>query len=437
MTRSKSLTSKRRKATLKTLEKRRQMSHLPDQSRWFHSILPFKASTGGVAPLIPLLTMSVGGGPADVGTVNALGSTASMFGGLFWGKLSDHLNRRKSFLLAGFLGTALSTLLFSVAKSVHDVMLINVLYTFFITATVPVPVLIITKVFRFEDWERAIGRFNEVGGWAWVAGMVLGLLMSRVLGIREVFIVFGFLCFFSLPWGARTIREVPLHVDRRVLGVYAGYVVEKFRYIPNMLTHLPGLPSEGMRGLYVSSFVFWFAAMLYFTQFPVLLKATGFNGTTLYAMSIGNSSISAFMYTRVGRMLKGRNVYKALAGGLLIRAISFGLMLLSLDVRGYAFLIVAFTSYLLAGYTWAFIGVSTTAMISKNSGGRERGSKIGTYNLVSSLGAIVGNFTSGVIVEQLGFEVDFMVSMLLVTLSVVPLLHEGRCIGVNMAGSRS
>lgn len=194
---------KRKITTLKTLEKGRQMKHRPDPGKWFYSFLPFKVSTGGAAPLIPLLTMNLGGGPTDVGVVNAIGSTASMLGGLFWGKLSDRLNRRKVFLLVGFLGTAVASILFVLAKNVHQVMMVNALYTFFIAATIPVPILIITKAFRLEDWDYAIGRFNEIGGWAWVAGMVLDLAMARFLSLREIFVVLGLIGLLSLPWGGQ------------------------------------------------------------------------------------------------------------------------------------------------------------------------------------------------------------------------------------------
>jgi hypothetical protein len=91
---------KRQKTTLKTIEKRRQMRHRPDPDRWFYSFIPFKVATGGAAPLIPLLTMDVGGGPADVGIVNAVGSTFSMLGGLFWGSsATDSTGERHSCFL--------------------------------------------------------------------------------------------------------------------------------------------------------------------------------------------------------------------------------------------------------------------------------------------------------------------------------------------------
>jgi len=413
---------KRKRTVLKGLEKGRQMHHRPDPGRWFYSFIPFKISTGGAAPLIPLLTMDVGGGPAEVGVVNAIGSTASMLGGLFWGKLSDRLNRRKIFLVAGFLGTALSTLLFSIAKSVHQIMMINALYTFFIAATIPVPILIITKAFRLEDWDYAIGRFNEIGGWAWVAGMVVGLLLAQFLGLRGIFIALGMVGLLSVPWGVRTIREVPLHLRRETLGVYAGYVIEKFRYIPNVITHLPRISTRGFGKLYGSSLLFWIGAMLYFTQFPVLLRERGFSPSVLYLMGIGNSAVSAFMYMRVGRRLGREGGYHALIQGLLLRAGAFALIVLAMHLNGPQFLVLSFVSYFMAGYTWAFIGISTTSIISRGASARDRGALIGAYNMISSIGAIAGNFISGFITESFGFTSDFGLASLLILLSVVPLI---------------
>ncbi len=121
----------------------------------------------------------------------------------------------------------------------------------------------------------------------------------------------------SVPYGLHTIREVPLHLSREKLGVYTGYVVEKFRYIPNMITHLPRFSTGGFGGaLYLSSLLFWVGAMLYFTQFPVLLKARGgFTTSGIYLMSIGNSAVSAFMYTRVGKKLRNGSGYGVLIRG--------------------------------------------------------------------------------------------------------------------------
>jgi MFS family permease len=303
-------------------------------------------------------------------------------------------------------------------------MAINAVYTFFIASTIPIPILIITKAFRLEDWDYAIGKFNEIGGWAWVGGMVLGLVLAQFLTIREIFVVLGFIGLFSLPWGMKTIREVPLHVDRRILGVYAGYVVEKFRYLPNMITHLPRPSLEGFGRLYLSAVTFWVGAMLYFTQFPVLLKSRGMGASELYLMSIANSAVSAYMYTRVGLRLRKTGGYGALKRGLLLRSFAFGLLALSTLTKGTPFFILAFVSYLLAGYTWSYISISTSSIISHRAPPEKRGALIGAYNLVSSLGAIAGNLLSGFIVEWFGFTANFLLAALTLAISFFPIFHE-------------
>jgi len=422
MTASK-MSQKRKRDALKKLEKKGQMRHRPNPERWFISFVPFKIATGGAAPLIPLLTIEVGGGPREVGIVNAIGSFSSMLGGFIWGKLSDKVNRRKVFLILGFLGTAIGSMLFAVAHSVGEVMVINGLYTFFIASTIPLPVLIMTKSTRFEEWDHLIGRFNEVGGWAWVAGMVIGLLLVNTTGPRSTLVILGILCLISVPLGIKTIREVPLHLNRKVLGVYAGYVVEKFRFLPNMITHLPRLSTGKFMRLYLSALFFWVGAMLYFTQFPVLLKSEGFGSTVLYLMSIVNSSVSAFMYTRVGKRLREHGGYTTLRYGLILRSLAFSLLVISTKLPE-VFIPLTFSSYLLAGYTWAFIGISTTSIISHGAKARERGALIGTYNMVSSVGAILGNFISGFIVELGGFTLDFSMASAFILISILPILRE-------------
>ncbi len=57
------VSQKRKRTTLKKLERKGQMRHLPNPERWFYSFIPFKVSTGGAAPIIPVLTLQLGGGP--------------------------------------------------------------------------------------------------------------------------------------------------------------------------------------------------------------------------------------------------------------------------------------------------------------------------------------------------------------------------------------
>ena len=105
------------------------------------------------------------------------------------------------------------------------------------------------------------------------------------------------------------------------------------------------------------------------------------------------------MYMKAGIHTERRGGKASLLRGLSIRSFSFSLILFGLSQTGTVFKLYAFVSYALAGYSWAYIGISTTSIISKLAKEKEKGAMMGFYNLISSLGAIIGSILSGFIVK--------------------------------------
>lgn len=135
---------------------------------------------------------------------------------------------------------------------------------FFIVIIIFILIFIIIKVFCFEDWDYVIGKFNEIGGWVWVFGLIVGLFLIFLFGIRGIFIVFGVIGFFLFLWGKKIIWEVLFYIDRKIFGVYVGYVVEKFRYFLNMIIYLLRFLMKGFGRFYFFFFLFWVGVMFYF-----------------------------------------------------------------------------------------------------------------------------------------------------------------------------
>ncbi|AAL80156.1 permease [Pyrococcus furiosus DSM 3638] len=79
------ISHKREDISLRTLEDSALFAHLKKSKiKWFYAFVPFKISTGRTSTLIPLLTLENGGSSQEVSIVNAVGSLASMIGGIFW-----------------------------------------------------------------------------------------------------------------------------------------------------------------------------------------------------------------------------------------------------------------------------------------------------------------------------------------------------------------
>ncbi len=385
--------------------------------RWFYSFIPFKVATGGSSLLIPLYLLSLNGTAKDAGLLVALASLSSMLGSLFWGKLSDRTLKRKFFIIIGMASTSVFLSAMAFVRTPLQLMIVNSVYSFFLASTISVPIVLVLRSVRKYLWDYGIGRFNQISGWAWVAGLVLGLGLIRSISIQMLLLVFAFINVFSVVWAARSIREAPIYISRRNIRNFGNHVVEKMRYMPSFILHMPtNVIKLRHRGFYLSAFLLWISSGIYFTQFPVFLTHAGIDRSLIYLAAVLNSGISAFMYLRVGLLMQKRDGLQILRKGLIMRLIATGIMALSPLVSP-ILLLLALLSYALAGYSWSFIGISSTSIVGKLAGDGEKGSAMGFLNLVNSLGYIVGSLMSGFLVDY-GFMGAFSVGALFVAFSM-------------------
>ncbi|QDA30902.1 MFS transporter [Thermococcus indicus] len=390
--------------------------YIPKMPGWFYSFVPFKVATGGSSALVSLYLLELGGNASTVGLTFALSSLASMLGALFWGRVSDRMLRRKPFILLGFASVPLFLTAMAFVKTPAQLIAVNTAYAFFLASTLSVPIALVLRSVRKHSWDHAIGKFNEISGWGWVLGLVLGFGLSRFLTMPQLFIAFAILGLPSVFMGERMIREAPIYINRRSIKAFGNYVVEKARYFPSFILHTNFSLPEGLGRFYVAFLLFWISAGLYFPQMPVLLTSEGYTREVVYLALIANSAVSAMNYTRVGAAMGGGKE-GVLRRGLLLRAGAFAAMVLGTLVSP-ALLPLAFASYILAGYSWAFIGISSTAIVSERAGEKEKGSAMGTYNVVGSAGYITGSALGGLAASTVGFAPIFGAGLLLLGASI-------------------
>ncbi|NJE84882.1 MFS transporter [Thermococcus sp. CX2] len=391
--------------------------YVPKMPRWFYSFVPFKVATGGSSALVSLYLLELGGNASTVGLTFALASLASMLGALFWGKLSDKTLRRKPFILLGFASVPVFLTLMAFVKTPAQLIAVNTVYAFFLASTLSVPIALVLRSVRKHNWDYGIGKFNEISGWGWVLGLVLGFGLSRFLTIPQLFVAFALLGLPSVFMAQRMIREVPIYVNRKAIRAFCNYVIEKARYFPSFILHTNFSLPNGLKRFYISFLLFWIAAGLYFPQVPVLLTESGYTRELIYLALIVNSTIAALNYTRVG-MSMGENKEGTLRKGLLLRTGAFVAITAGALVSP-ALFPLAFASYALAGYSWTFIGVSSTAIVSEKAGEKENGRAMGTYNVISSAGYIAGSALGGYVVSAFGFGMTFGLGVALLGGSVL------------------
>ena len=404
--------SQRAATAVRTAAIANRYRHIPKMPRWFYSFVPFKVATGGSSALVSLYLLQLGGGASTVGVTFALASLASMLGALFWGRLSDRTLRRKPFILLGFASVPVFLTLMAFVRSPAQLIALNTLYAFFLASTLSVPIALVLRSVRKHSWDYGIGKFNEISGWGWVLGLVLGFGLSRFLTIPQLFLTFAAISLPSIFMGKGMIREVPVYINRRSIAAFGNYVVEKARYFPSFILHTNFSLPEGLKGFYLAFFIFWISSGLYFPQVPVLLTKAGYGREIVYLALIANSAVAALNYGRVGSLMGG-NKEGTLMKGLILRSLAF-IAVLAGTLLFPALLPLAVLSYLLAGYSWTFIGISSTAIVSEKAGEKEKGSAMGTYNVISSAGYITGNLLGGAVISSAGFPAAFGLGLLLI-----------------------
>ncbi|MGD9049791.1 MAG: MFS transporter [Anaerolineae bacterium] len=412
---------------------------------WFYAIIPYRLSVGLTSTLLPLFVVQVvGGNVADVGVVAALGPLVGVPAAIFWGNLSDRWRRRRPFLILGFLGYAVFTILLGLTDSVAEVILVSMAGALLSTAIEPVASALVVDQLPEEAWAEAFGRYNRIGGWSLVTGLGVGMLWLAVsstwwgvaASMRGLFLFAGITAALSLVLALRFLREPAVVRGRRPFRrAFAGRlvvaVVERALHSPNRLLYhvlrpafLSDLRSqvEGSLGRYYLATLFLFFAMaLGFVPFPIFLTdVLDATSTQVFLVFLIKAATDAVFYLPMGRVVRRRSGVELLA---LASAVRVGILgayalaaWLSPGPRG---LIPVGLIYVLTGVTWAAIAVAGTTAVAVFAKKGLEGRAMGLYNAVLGLGWISGSLAGGWCAATFGYGASFGAAAVLMAMMAI------------------
>jgi len=406
---------------------------------WFYAFIPHKLGSGLTTTLMPLFVVQViGGSVADVGRVTSLTALAGVPGSILWGNLSDRLGHRRPFLLLGFLGFALATLLIGLGRSMTEILVLSALGGALGAAIGPVASALVLDDAPKDQWPERLGRFNQIGGWSFVAGLIIGTiwlsLLSGRLGtgpaMRGLFLLAGGIALFSLILIALWLREPPTVRKRRqfhptLVGPLAIGVVERaLLYPPRVLYFVlrPAFLGEVRQHLkntlgryYLVSFLLFFGINVGFVPFPIFLtNVLGATNAQVFFISLIKSTMDALSYVPMGRVMQRRRGIGLQAQAAAARVGIFGLYaLLALAHPGPAGLVVVGLVHTLTGVTWAAIAVSGTTAVAVLTPKELQGRAMGLYNAVIGAAGIAGSLAGGHLAHAFGYTASFGAGALL------------------------
>ena len=422
--------------------------------RWYFGHGLHYVADGGASTLIPLfISGSLNGSVSNVGVVSAATSMASVPSAIGWSELSDHLQRRKLFILIDYIGTGLLFLLMGLCTTMEQFLGLNVLYGIVAAASVSMGTIIITETIEMKRWTKAIGTYTEVGGLGWILGLLLGGIWLEV-GIRifpeadPLRVLFFILAAATMLAGVMAWRLVPdpkpkpfapQHIDKLV--VFQGRIVERPRYLPLWMYRrryheaVHEIRSAGetvprpLKLYFLATLLLFSGFTTVYTPFPIFLKKqVGSGWLEIFLLYIISSVTSAIMYSRAGDIIPRFGERKILININVIRIFlfcSFGILSLLLvsgvKLDHWVIFGVLFAIQAAVGYFWAFVSVASTALVSKCAPPGTKGVNLGLFNAMVSVGGITGALVGGEVANYLGYAAAFFAGVGLVILGIMAL----------------
>ena len=360
--------------------------------------------------MIPLYVGRLGGGLAEAGLAVAVFNAAAAIASLVFGRLSS-LKVLRSYVLGGFLGFTLASMLFYFASSVVHVFLASASAGFATAVCALAAALLIAETRDGSSWGKEMGAFNRISDFGWLSGLVIGALWSYLSKGKELCIVSAALTGISFTYAFTILKWQPAGCagmkqnDAGVRGEGRGR-------------------SNGLTVLYVAStFLMFLSTSLAYSLLPSFIVRIGGVDMEVFLVYVSSTTISVLTYPRVESISKGDHVHVqslASAGRALITAT---LALTALLLRGTTGILLVAATMLLSGFTWAILNVAGPAAAMKLH--EKKGKIMGIYNASIFLSSIAGSALSGIIAENLGYPTLFLTAAMLTSASI-PLLEKVR-----------
>lgn len=406
--------------------------------RWTTAIIPLKLVRALFSLLVALAVFELGGGPVGVGYVFASLSIGDLLGSLIFGRIAFYPRKQKEMFVFGFIGITFCLLILVFYLNLFLLYVDSFLFALLSNAPYFASLSILSR--HKKGISKRISKFESIGGWAWVIGLALGIIIRNFFSIPQIFalllIISTIGTFYSLILFERkiTIEIAEQFKKEKGLLIWVEDLIdliqkEEEKVFKSVAT-LTGAVRSSFPFVKIVSLkfptkyiLFHFSFFLIFLSFGIvdpqivtLVKQKEFGDSVVYALSFIASFFSAIYYSKVGKMkislnlLKSSFLYRLLIIPLAILAIFYAKLI-------FLFLIVIFS--IMAGITWAlFYIVGNTLILEKAK------EQLGINNFQRILGYIIGNFISGKLISLFGFAVSFGLATVIATIAFLAMLKQ-------------
>jgi len=164
---------------------------------WFSATIPFNMARGTAGILTTLLALSLGASVTEIGLLSGANAIARIIFSMVWGKLSDSVGMRKSFLLIIFLALSPIFILLSLAQTIFQLILIYSLLAIFFSGFSPIAIMFAVESWQNKRWEGAVARYNSISRIGDILGLVMNAIITLHFKVNWLFYISSALCLIA------------------------------------------------------------------------------------------------------------------------------------------------------------------------------------------------------------------------------------------------
>jgi len=390
--------------------------------RWLWIFVPINAAIGGLSTLLPLYIISLGGNVIDVGNIASTYSLALIPSSILWGIAVDRKGNRKPFVMYSYL--AITVLLASgfFVTEIGTILLLYVCYAVVSTASGPAVSLLLIESSPKKTLSMTFAKYSALTLVGTAAGAIPGTFWTSFFPLRAYFLLCAAFSGLSVMLAAKYLIEPVFPLERKIVALTQESLVTRLRTFSMIFITIPSLEdiksfARLMRSaftrhlplLYMSFFLFFTAAYLFFTAYTPFLKARQLEDSGVFTVYSILFILEAAIFLITGRACSRFGERRVALSALWIRIVGFsaGVATVLLMLRGSALLVASMGVTAMTGTAYALYATSSSVLLFRSLPPGKQGELLGVYSALTGIGAFIGAILSGYLSFHFGYWVTF------------------------------
>ncbi len=403
---------------------------------WVWTVLPLNIGVAGFGTMVPLYILSLGGNVVQVALITTLYNAVLIPASIFWGRMTDRLDRRRVFFVIASAGTTAIFAAMFVLPNLSDLAALYGALGLVVTANAVAANLLVMETSEKKDWISSYSTLYLIVNLGSIIGVAVGIFWTSTLPLG------AFLVFCAAATCASVVLSYHL-ISEPARTLETGHLPHNSESLPSRLYHdaillyrhlavSRGTAREAMRMvratragamtgitlLFFSAFLFMTGSAFFNTPFVPFLVHSGVGDNEVFAISLINTIAATAVYRWMSSFAKRFGSAKAGSCSIIPRTIlCLVLAVAALEVRGFTMFLLAMMFYALMGLTYAVWNSSTSVALLSSLGRARQGSLIGAYAALGALGTVAGSLFTGYVSYYLGYSTTFTVAAAIMLLS--------------------